>query len=245
MDRQAMQGLLVAAMVLGLAQGARAEARGGDQAARGQMDAPAPEMSAGTVSPQTDDAMDAAVASQSPAAQPQATGLVIFDFENGLQDWQIPDWAKESEDDVGRVLSTSEEFASHGKSSMQLLADFPGGKWTGGYVEVLMPVTDWGQFGTVSVDVYLPSSAPAGLEGRFILTVGEKWEWTEMNRALPLEPGKWTTITANLRPGSLDWKFFPDDTFRRDIRKLGVRTESNNKPVYSGPIYIDNIRLGQ
>ena len=29
------------------------------------------------------------------------------------------------------------------------------------------------------------------------------------------------------------------------IQKLGVRTESNNKPVYSGPIYIDNIRLGQ
>jgi len=169
--------------------------------------------------------------------------LVIFDFESTLQDWIIPDWAKTSPDAVGRVLSTSEEFASHGKGSMQLLADFPGEKWTGAYVEVLMRVTDWSPFSSMAVDVYLPANAPKGLAGRFILTIGEKWEWTEMNRALPLEPGKWTTITANLKPGSLDWKFFPSDTFRKDIRKVGIRIESDKQPVYSGPIYIDNLRL--
>ena len=171
--------------------------------------------------------------------------LVIFDFEGGnTQEWGIPDWAKNSPDSVGKVVSISEEVASHGKNALQLLTDFPGGKWTGAYLEVLMHVTDWSPFGTVSVDVYLPPNAPAGLQGRFILTVGEKWEWVEMNRALPLKPGEWTTITANLRAGSLDWKFFPSDAFRQDIRKVGLRVESDKKPVYSGPVYFDNICLG-
>ena len=173
-----------------------------------------------------------------------AEPLTVFDFEGSLQDWAIPDWAKEKPEDVGRVLSTSQEVASHGKESLQLLADFPGETWTGAYIEVFMHVSDWSQFGTVSVDAYLPPTAPAGLAARFILTVGEQWTWTEMNRALPLEPGKWTTITANLKPGSLDWKFFPTDAFRKDIRKVGIRVESDKKPAYSGPIYFDNIRLG-
>ncbi len=181
---------------------------------------------------------------RSPAAQTQDQGLVIYDFESSVQEWSIPDWAKESADYVGKILSTSEEFASRGHGSLQLLADFPGERWTGAYVEVLMHVTDWSAFGAISVDVYLPANAPKGLGGAFILTVGEKWTWTEMNRTIPLEPGKWTTITANLKPGSVDWKFFPDEAFRTDVRKVGIRIESNKKPVYSGPIYFDGIRLG-
>ena len=177
-------------------------------------------------------------------AEDGAAELVIYDFENGLQEWAIPDWAKESEDDVGRVLSTSSEVASHGKGSMQLLADFPGAKWTGAYVEVMMNVTDWSQFGSLSVDAYVPPNAPAGLQGRIILTVGDTWQWTEMNRPIKLEPGKWITLTTNLKPGSLDWKFFPTEVFRKDIRKVGFRVESDKKPTYSGPIYLDNIRLG-
>ncbi len=171
--------------------------------------------------------------------------LVIFDFEGSTQDWGIPDWAKESPDLAGKVLSISEEIASHGKSSLQLLADFPGDRWTGAYAEVVMHVTDWGPFGSVQADIYLPPNAPAGLQGRFILTVGEKWEWVEMNRAVSLEPGKWTTVSANLKAGSLDWKFFPTDAFRQDIRKFGIRVESDKRPVYSGPINIDNVRLSQ
>lgn len=169
--------------------------------------------------------------------------IVLFDFEASVQEWVIPNWARESAESVGKILSTSEEFASHGKGSLQLLADFPGERWTGAYAEVLMHVTDWSPFGFLSVDVYLPSNAPAGLEGRIILTIGETWQWTEMNRSIPLKPGKWTTITVNLKPGSLDWKFFPDESFRKDIRRVGFRVESNKKPVYSGPVYFDNIRL--
>ena len=183
-----------------------------------------------------------AVSSSAGAAEQEPT--VIFDFEGNTQEWVIPDWAKESPDSVGKVLSISDEVASHGKSALQLLTDFPGGKWTGAYAEVLMHVTDWSPFGALSADVYVPPNAPEGLQGRFVLTIGEKWEWVEMNRAIPLEPGRWATITANLKAGSLDWKFFPTDAFRQDIRKVGLRVESDKKPVYSGPVYFDNVRLG-
>ncbi len=185
-----------------------------------------------------------AAQAQTQDAATSAAPLTVFDWEGGaLQDWAIPDWAKDSNDDVGRVLSTSQDVASSGTGSLQLLADFPGDRWTGAYVEVLMHVTDLSQFSAIAVDVYVPPDAPRGLAGRIILTIGDKWEWTEMNRGIPLEPGKWTTITANFKPGSLDWKFFPTDAFRRDVRKVGLRVESDKKPVYSGPVYFDNLRL--
>ncbi len=176
-------------------------------------------------------------------ARAEDATVVLFDFEGGTQDWAIPDWAKQSPDYVGKIVSISEEFASHGKGSLQLLAEFPGGKWAGAYAEALMSVTDWSAFGSVSADVYVPAVAPRGLEARLILTLGDKWEWIEMNHAVPLEPGKWITITANLKPGSLDWKVFPTQAFRKVIRKLGIRVESNTKPVYSGPLLFDNVRL--
>ncbi len=168
----------------------------------------------------------------------------MFDFENDAQDWVIPEWAKTSTDHVGQSLSASLDFASHGAGPLQPPADFPGaGKWTGAYAEIEMHVTDWSPYGAIAVDIYLPYNAPSGLKGRFILTVGEKWQWTEMNRAVVLTPGQWTTITANLKPGSMDWKFFPDEAFRKDVRKIGVRIESDQTPTYKGSIFIDNIRL--
>lgn len=174
-----------------------------------------------------------------------AEELAIFDFEeDGLREWLIPGWAKESTDYTAKDLLTSKDFASHGEGAMQMLVDFPGaGKWTGAYAEIEMYVVDWTPFSALAVDVYLPYNVPNGLKGRLILTVGEKWEWTEMNRPVALKPDQWNTITANLKPGSMDWKFFPDEAFRKDIRKLGVRIESDRAPAYKGPIFIDNIRL--
>ena len=179
------------------------------------------------------------------SAQSQSEPLVIFDFEDSMQDWAIPDWAKEKEEDVGRVLSLSQEIASSGVGSLQLLADFPGEIWTGAYIEVFMHVTDWTPFSTMSIDVYLPPDAPTGLDARWILTVGDQWTWTEMNRSIPLTPGEWTTISVGLKPGSMDWKFFPDDNFRASVKKIGVRIESNKDPVYQGSVFVDNIRLAE
>lgn len=188
-------------------------------------------------------AMASAQESPTGPVAPKQEPLVVYDFEENLQGWAIPDWAKESAYDVGKSVTFSREVASHGTGSMQVIAEFPGSQWQGAYVEVFMYVTDWSPFSSMSVDIYLPPNAPRGLLARFILTVGEKWEWTEMNRPLPLEPGQWTTIAANLKPGSLDWKFFPTETFRKDIRKVGIRLESDKQPAYSGPVYLDALRL--
>ncbi len=172
-----------------------------------------------------------------------AEEIVIYGFENGLEDWAVPDWAKVKEDCVAENVAVSEHQANEGKRSMEVVCNFPGGKWTGAYVETMIYVQDWSAFSTISADVYVPENTPRGLGARIILTVGDEWKWTEMNRTVPLIPGKWTTIKANLKSGSMDWKFFPDEKFRTDVRKLGIRVESNKGPVYAGPINIDNIKL--
>ena len=181
---------------------------------------------------------------QAAAPEPAGEALVMFDFErNNLEEWAIPDWAKEKPDNAGKDLVASTDFASHGQGSAQLMAEFPGRAWSGAYLERMMYVTDWSQFRAIAADIYLPYNVPEGLGARIILTVGEDWTWTEMNRTIPLKPDQWTTVTANLKPGSLDWKFFPDDAFRRDVRKIGIRIEANGPPAYTGPVFVDNIRL--
>ena len=64
-----------------------------------------------------------------------------------------------------------------------------------------------------------------------------------MSRSFDLKPGEWTTVEGDLMPGSIDWRRVQvDEAFRKDIRKIDIRVYSNNKPAYTGPIYIDNVR---
>ncbi len=184
------------------------------------------------------------LASVSSVTAQESSELIMYDFEGSTQDWVIPEWAVTSLDYVGKSISASEDFASHGKGSLQVLTAFPGaGKWTAAYVEIDVPVTDWSQFGAIASDVYVPYNAPAGLQARLILSIGENWQWTEMSRPSKLKSDKWTTVTANLKPGSMDWKFFPTESFRKDIRRVGIRVESDKAPAYTGPIFIDHVRL--
>lgn len=166
---------------------------------------------------------------------------VIFGFEKNTQGWSIPDWSLEKEDYKAESVATSDKFAKEGKSSLEVMVNFPGGKWAGAYVEIEQ-FFDWSLYKTLSADVYLPKEAPLGLEVRPILTVGDGWTWTEMNSSAKLIPGEWTTVTANIAAGSTDWKKTEvTDKFAADVRKVGIRIES--KRAYSGSIYIDNIRL--
>jgi len=168
---------------------------------------------------------------------------VIFGFEKDASNWDIPEWCFEDDSYKGVNVSVSKTFAKEGISSLALMCDFPGGaKWATAYVEV-QKYFDWTAYKTISIDVFLPSEAPVGLKAKIILSVGEDWTWTEMSNSISLVPGKWTTITANIVPGSIDWRGTKVlDKFRADVRKLGVRIESN-KAAYSSPVYIDNARL--
>ena len=173
----------------------------------------------------------------------RAEEKVIFGFEKDTQGWEIPEWAMEQEDHVGKTVAVSKDFAKEGKGSLKLMAVFPGKAWTAAIVEDF-EYFDWTSYKAISVDVYIPKEAPVGLKAKIILTVGESWKFIEMARSVPLVPGEWVTISANLLPGSEDWKrTVVDDNFRKDVRKLAVRIESNKKPEYNGPIYIDNVRL--
>ena len=170
-------------------------------------------------------------------------GVVVFSFENGLEGWEIPDWAYEKADYVQQEIDQSDKYASEGKSSLEMSTDFPKGRWTGAIVEI-MQYFDWTDYSAISVDIYLPEDAPLGLKSKIILTVGDEWKWIEQSKSVKLKPGEWVTISANLKPGSIDWRRIqPDDSFRADIRKIDIRVEANNKPAYTGPIYIDNVRL--
>ena len=175
----------------------------------------------------------------------RAAEVVIYNFEGSLEGWAIPDWARSSKDYVARECVISEEAVDQGRHALEIQADFPGKVWTGAYVERQVETTDWSSFGVLSADLYLPERAPRGLWGRIILTVGNDWEWTEMNHPVKLEPGRWTMVSANLKPGSLDWKFFPTDSFRANVRKIGIRIESDKEPAYHGSIFLDNVRLSE
>ncbi|MFA5164531.1 MAG: hypothetical protein WC481_03065 [Candidatus Omnitrophota bacterium] len=171
-----------------------------------------------------------------------AARAVLYGFEDDTGGWRVPDWALEKEDHVARDVSISPDWASEGKKSMKVVSEYLGGKWSGAYVEI-EDYYDWSAYSKLSVDIYIPKDAPAGLKGKIILTTGEEWKWTEMSKTVPLTPGQVTTITASLAPGSKDWKnTLVDDNFRKDVRKFGVRVE-NNKSEWKGMYYVDNIRL--
>lgn len=170
--------------------------------------------------------------------------ITLYDFEKDPQGWEIPDWALEKTDHVGKQISISEFYASQGKRSLEVDSEFTGGpSWEGSYVESVIDITDWSAFRYLSVDILLPKGAPRGLRARIILTVGEEWKWTEMNRTVSLTPEEWVVIKVDLTSASTNWRRYITDEFRSDVRKLGIRIESNGRIAYKGPVYIDNIKL--
>jgi len=178
------------------------------------------------------------------AAADKSAGKTLFSFEKDEEGWEIPDWAYEQDDYVGEEIMVSKNAAKEGESSLKLMVNFPGGKWCGAVTEV-MEYFDWTPYSGISCDIYLPENAPNGLKAKIILTVSDSWKWTEMSRSYRLAPGKWTHISANLKPGSTDWKRTKlTDEFRADVRKVAIRLESS-KPAYKGPVYIDNIVLSE
>lgn len=178
-----------------------------------------------------------------PLAALYAKEIILYNFEKDPQGWEIPDWMLGNKDNAGRQISISEFHSSAGKYSLEIAADFSGQGWESAYVERIVDVTDWTPFNFLSVDILLPKDAPQGLRARMVLVIGEEWKWIEMNRSIPLSPGEWTVVKVDLTSKSLAWRKFVDDSFRSDVRKLGIRVESNGNIGYKGPVYIDNVKL--
>ncbi|MFH1846677.1 MAG: hypothetical protein ABH869_03890 [Candidatus Omnitrophota bacterium] len=182
---------------------------------------------------------------QVPSDKPITEERIYYDFENNLGGWEIPMWASGKSDYMAKDVIVSQDVAIHGNSSMKISSDFLGGTWAAALVEI-QQYLDLSPYRVISADVYIPQDAPMGLKAKIILTVGSNWKFVEMSRSVPLLPGEWVSITANIEPGSYDWKrIIPDEEFAEDIRKIAVRIESNKKPAYTGPIYIDKVRCGR
>ena len=172
------------------------------------------------------------------------TEKILYNFEVDEEGWEIPSWAADKSDHVAKSLATSDAIASNGKKSLELQSEFPGGMWAGSLIEI-EHYLDLSPYDIISADIYLPPDAPEGLRAKLILTVGENWKFVEMARSAKLEPGKWIKLSAKITEDSTDWKRTQvNQAFKSDVRKITLRIESNRKPVYSGPVYIDNISVG-
>jgi len=188
-----------------------------------------------------------AAVTPAPSAKPyiptEKKERVLYSFEKNTDGWEVPDWALEDQSYVAKNASASQDVTKDGTSSLKVDAAFPGKVWTAALVEV-MEYLDLTPYSEISCDIYIPKETPNGLKAKIILTVGENWKFTEMARGIQLMPGEWTHLKANLLAGSDDWKATAvDDSFRADVRKVAIRIESNRSPVYSGPIYIDNVKV--
>ena len=175
-----------------------------------------------------------------------AEEIVLYDFEKDPQGWNIPDWALAKKDYVAEEIGISEFYASRNRYSLEMQINFPVVKeWRGAYAECPVDIQDWSEYGWLEADILLPKESPKGLRAKLILTVGDDWKWTEINKALRLEPGEWTVIKVDIRGGSANLRSFITDDFRRDVKKIGIRIESNGGIAYKGPVYIDNIKLSR
>ena len=178
-----------------------------------------------------------------------------FDFENGDEGWQIPDWVLPQKDHKAESTEVSTDFASTGTHSLSVMCDFPGTVWAAALVEKEFEGSlDLYGYHNISVDVYLPKTAPSNLIlARIILTVGDGWLFTEMRFPVLLQVGKWTTVSAKLEsyevPDSV-WKGREEKRLFHNInkvKKVAVRIEYDASqpyrlgPRYHGPIYIDNM----
>ncbi|MFH1997074.1 MAG: hypothetical protein ABIJ27_08840 [Candidatus Omnitrophota bacterium] len=190
----------------------------------------------------------------------------IFSFEDGMQGWEIPDWAYDQAEYVCKAIRPSGDVASDGSSSLMLDVDFkPGHGWEAAVAEILGPF-DWSEYNAVICDVYVPEQGNDSLFARLIITVGDEWQWAEMIRPVKLSPGEWTTVKAGLKAGNrfqssevvekideknkdyglVKKKFKVEITeeHKKNVQMLAVRVESNGKE-YHGPIYVDNVRLSE
>jgi hypothetical protein len=197
-----------------------------------------------TVNPIPEEALSAppAPSPMVPALTSLSGKATLYDFEEDDDGWGIPAWALNLRDHVAISSKRSDRYSSKGNWSLRVNSKFPEKQWSASLVEI-QHFLNLENFDTIAADVYFPKHSSKKLRGILILTQGEDWRFCEMSHSFRIDPGKWTTIRADISKNSVDWKKIKlDKYFRNDIRKIAIRIEST-KTSYNGPIYIDNIRV--
>jgi len=171
---------------------------------------------------------------------------MIYNCEQYINGWDIPEWPVSEEDYVSPILAVDENFLEDSFSGLKLTVAFDGDEWSAGMIETT-GVFDLTLYKAISCRIYLPESAPRGIMARFIITVGDDYTWMELKRPIALTPGRHTRVKAGLRHGNNGWKTTYGgvriaDWMKEDVRKIGIRIESNIVE-YEGPVYINDIRL--
>lgn len=178
---------------------------------------------------------------------------VLFSFEDGTtQGFGVAEWALGDDLNALDSVGVSEKYALDGKYSLEAMCTFRGGKWMGAPVELIEDF-DWTPYNTASVAIYLPADAPEGLKAQICLNIrgDADWPWYETIPPVALAPGKWTVVTAKMKPGESNFKKDPKTgaafsaESKQNIAKFYVRVVSDKKPVYQGPVYIDKITLSE
>jgi len=173
---------------------------------------------------------------------------MIYNCERYIQNWDIPDWSGAKDDYVSPILSIDKNFLKDGDPGLKLTVAFDGEKWSAGMIETIGRF-DLTLYKAITCRIYLPRSAPKGINARITITVGDDYTWMEMKRPVALSPGRYTKVKAGLRYGNNKWKTTTGvvrmtDWMKEDVRKVGIRVESNIVE-YKGPVYITDIHLAK
>ena len=166
---------------------------------------------------------------------------------NTYEEWYIPDRILSSGNrSINQLIVSNIDGPTGIKSKcLELMVDFPRiNSWREVYIERLIDEEDWTIYRALSAKIFLLKNAPKNLKAKFILTCGKNWYWAEMKPRVFLKPGSWNLIEANLESISVDWRYGGDvSDLVKNVRKLGIRIETNYSQNYQDSIYVKDIEL--
>ena len=171
----------------------------------------------------------------------------IYNFEQGDQGWALEDETSQlavpvvSEDKPHSGLSVSGDRASEGKSSLAIPVHFPSPATI--FRKNITPPRMQG-VRMIAYDIMVPKECP-GFTGCLFFMKDKHGLWYQARSQAALVPGKWTTVTADIRGGSRDvtplghlgqW----DDNQATQIQTIGITIYGDKK--FDGNVYLDNFR---
>jgi hypothetical protein len=173
---------------------------------------------------------------------PNRESKLVVDFENTITATADPNGAGENR----ASANTDTQFAAEGTKSLKVdLTDVPSGGWADPAVVITLPQpVDIKGYGAMSMDVYAPpesmnpDSTDTGwyqIYPRLTVTnAGDDTQTTVISlpfRQLKNEGG-WNHLEWDLKTGS--------DT---KITQIALATGTNGSRPFTGPIYLDNVRV--